>query len=281
MAPENISETELINYVYENFSDIPTRKDAEIKLRTIRRSPTEPLLTYNVKYAAIHLVAMGVDPKDQIIESTWRNYANTLERHLANKLNKDIGNQKGCHLHNLQDVMDRAKSMEFKERTNRLYRTRKENDDATHIKEVNELDFENYEEINQLQKFEPRFNSTMKPRNNSFGSQSSGYQSGNNFRNNSQQYNRHPPSPNVSSNPSGFSKPNYSQNNTDRHDQPTGNSGFQTQVGQVDPTRNSSNSTHSQYNRSYNHTTTNNHMVTMEEGMLTNTSTIEINPGTG
>ena len=186
MAPEDYSESDLISYVLENFSDIPTREDAEVKLRSVRRTPTKPLLTYNVKYAAIHLVAMGCEPRDQVGESTWRNYANTLDKDLAHKLNKDIGNHKGCHIHNLQDVMDRARNMEFKERTNRLYRNRKETDDATQIKEVNEIDYDNFEEINQLQtKFEPKFNSTMKPKNNSFGSQSSGYQSGpNNYQQN-------------------------------------------------------------------------------------------------
>ena len=196
MAPEDISESELISYVLENFSDIPTREDSEVKLRKIRRTPSEPLQTYNVKYAAIHLIAMGIEPKDQVGESTWRNYANTLDKDLAHKLNKDISNQKGHYIHSLQDVMDRARSVEFKERTNRLYRDRKETDDATQIKEVNEIDYNNYEEINQLQnKFEPRFNSTMKPKNNSFGSQSSGYQSGPNFSNNSYQQYRYPSSP--------------------------------------------------------------------------------------
>ena len=54
MAPENYPEPNLVNYVLENFSDISTREDAKLKLRSIRRSQTEPLLTYNVKYAAIH-----------------------------------------------------------------------------------------------------------------------------------------------------------------------------------------------------------------------------------
>ena len=107
MAPESYSESALVNYVLENFSDISTREDAEVKLRSIRRSPTEPLLTYNVKYAAIHRVAMECEPIQQLIECTWRNYANTLDRDLAGKLNKDIGNHKGCYIHNLQDVMDR------------------------------------------------------------------------------------------------------------------------------------------------------------------------------
>ena len=79
MAQEDQTDSDLVNYVLENFSDISTREDAEIKLRTIRRSPNEPLLTYNVKYAAIHCDAMECEPIEQKIESTWRNYANTLE----------------------------------------------------------------------------------------------------------------------------------------------------------------------------------------------------------
>ena len=120
---------------------------------------------------------MEYDPSEQKIESMWRNYANTLERDLAGKLNKDIGNHRGKYINNLQDVMNRAREVEFKERTNRVYRNRKDNDDATQIKEVNELDYDNFEENNELQNFEPRFSSTMKPQNNSFGAQNSGYQS--------------------------------------------------------------------------------------------------------
>ena len=163
MAQEDQSESDLVNYVLENFSDISTREDAEIKLRTIRRSLNKPLLTYNDKYAAIHCVAIECGPIEQKIESTCINYANTLERDLAGKLNKDIGNHKGRYINNLQEVMNRAREVEFKERTNKVYRNRKDNDDATQIKEVNELDYDNFEEINQMQKFEPRFNSTMKP----------------------------------------------------------------------------------------------------------------------
>ena len=48
MAPKDISESELISYVLENFSDIPTKEDAKVKLRKIRRTASEPLLTYNV-----------------------------------------------------------------------------------------------------------------------------------------------------------------------------------------------------------------------------------------
>ena len=65
---------------------------------------------------------MECEPSEQLTESIWRNYANTLEKDLAGKLNKDISNHKGRYIHNLQDVMNRAREVEFKERTNKVYR---------------------------------------------------------------------------------------------------------------------------------------------------------------
>ena len=108
--------------------------------------------------------------------------------------------------------MNRAREVEFKERTNKVYRNRKDDDDATQIKEVNELDYDCYEEINQMQNFQPRFNSTIKPQNNSHGAQSSGYQSGNSPRNNSYQQNCYPSNTSTSNNQTGYNRPNYSQN---------------------------------------------------------------------
>ena len=40
MAPEDYSESDLISDVLENFSDIPTREDAKVKLRSVRRRPS-------------------------------------------------------------------------------------------------------------------------------------------------------------------------------------------------------------------------------------------------
>ena len=37
---------------------------------------------------------MECEPSEQLTESIWRNYANTLEKDLAGKLNKDIGTTK-------------------------------------------------------------------------------------------------------------------------------------------------------------------------------------------
>ena len=78
----NMSDRELTQHVLETFSDIQTSEDAIRKLKLVRRG-VEPLVTYNNKYTAIHLVAYGIDPTLQMIEQAWRTYANTLDKDLA------------------------------------------------------------------------------------------------------------------------------------------------------------------------------------------------------
>ena len=78
----NMSDRELTQHVLETFSDIQTSEDAIRKLKLFRRG-VEPLVTYNNKYTAIHLVAYGIDPTLQMIEQAWRTYANTLDKDLA------------------------------------------------------------------------------------------------------------------------------------------------------------------------------------------------------
>ena len=163
-----VSENDLVDHVFEAFSDIPTQEDAMEKLRTMRRKE-EALIPFNVRYAAIHCKAYNCEPHSQVRESIWREYANTLDRDFASSLNYQIGQQKGCWLHTLEDVMEKAKDMEQQEKKNKVYKDKKESDDnaaqTTHIKQVNEIDFDKQEEINFIQnrRPDPRFNSTIKP----------------------------------------------------------------------------------------------------------------------
>ena len=178
-----ISNKDLIDHMLEAFSDIPTQEDAIDKLRTLRRKD-EALIAFNATYTAIHRRAYSCEPHSQVRESVWREYANTLDRDFAGSLNYQIGRQKGIHLHTLEDVMEKAKDMEIQERKNKAYKDRKEVDDGsiqtTQIKQVNEIDFDDYDEVNFIKnrRPNPRFNSTMKPGYNGNSSQfSSGYQS--------------------------------------------------------------------------------------------------------
>ena len=80
-----VSDKDLINYMLEAFSDIPTQEDAIDKLRTLRRKD-EALIAFNATYAAIHCRAYSCDPHSQVRESVWREYANTLVRDFAGTL---------------------------------------------------------------------------------------------------------------------------------------------------------------------------------------------------
>ena len=247
----NMTDRALTQHVLETFSDIQTPEDAIRKLKLIRRG-VEPLVTYNNKYTAIHLVAYGIDPKLQMIELTWRTYANTLDKDLAGRLNKFITYQMDKdsnrrEVHNLFDVMEKVKKLETQERKHKQYSDEKEKDDATQIKEeVHEVEYEEVNAINGT--FQPKFNSTMNQRNNSFGSQSSGYHGS---------FNQNRYTPNSSSH-SPNSRQNHSQNSSARPDQPHNTMGFsgssaERQVDQVGTQRNPFNTSHhNSQDRSFN-----------------------------
>ena len=128
----NMSDRELTQHVLETFSDIQTSEDAIRKLKLVRRG-VEPLVTYNNKYTAIHLVAYGIDPKLQMIEQAWRTYANTLDKDLARMLNKFITYQidkdsNRREVQSLFDVMEKVKKLEKQEKktTNNTVMRKKE-----------------------------------------------------------------------------------------------------------------------------------------------------------
>ena len=241
----DISDRELTQHLLETFSDIQTPEDAIRKLKHIRRG-TEPLVTFNNKYTAIHLIAYSIDPTQQMIERTWRIYANTLDKDLARHLNKFITYQMDKEfnrreIHSLHDVMKKVQKLETQHKKHKQYSDEKEEMDSTQIKEeVNEVEYGEVNEING--RFQPKFNSTMSQRNNNYSSHSSGYHgSPNNTRNSNFYQNRH--SPNTSRYASSF-RQNSSQNTTKRPDRPRDTTRFSgsTSERQVDQVGTSGNS---------------------------------------
>ena len=85
-----VNEKDLVDFILEAFSDIPTQEDAMDKLRTMRRKE-EALIPFNARYAAIHRRAFHCEPHSQVRESVWREYANTMDRDFASSLNYQIG----------------------------------------------------------------------------------------------------------------------------------------------------------------------------------------------
>ena len=85
-----VSEKDLVDFILEAFSDIPTQEDVMDKLRTTRRKE-DALIPFNARYAAIHCRAFHCKPHSQARESVWREYANTMDRDFASSLNYQIG----------------------------------------------------------------------------------------------------------------------------------------------------------------------------------------------
>ena len=145
--------------------------------------------------------------------------------------------------------MEKAKDMELQEKKNKVYKDKKKSDDntaqVTQMKQVNEIEFDDHEEINFIQnrRPDPRFNSTMKPGHNGNHSQhSSGYQTSsprNSFNNQSRspRQNQSNQSFNNSYRPDRHGgQPRYTQNGTynpqfSRSNQSGYNQGGQNQSG--------------------------------------------------
>ena len=62
-----VSEKDLVDFILEAFSDIPTQED---KLRTMRRRE-EALIPFNTRYAAIYHRAFHCELHSEVRESIW------------------------------------------------------------------------------------------------------------------------------------------------------------------------------------------------------------------
>ena len=214
---------EVEDFVLQAFSDVPTVEEAQDKLRTIRRKAGENLVAHNANYEAVHKRAWDCEPRDEKREAAWREYANSLDKDLAGKLNHVIGIQARKEIKSLEDTMLLAIRIEEQERKKKIYEERKALYDAaaaaSEVKTttINEADFDNTEECSFLQNRRPdnRFNSTMKSSPNSSNRHSSGYNSSqfsNNSRmnNSNQQHNNQFRNNNQFSNNSHFNNSNPS-----------------------------------------------------------------------
>ena len=69
--------------IITNYSDIPSSTEAATHLQNIQFSASEPLVTFNHRYEAIHKVAFGMSPRQQenktVIVKYARNYQQTPE----------------------------------------------------------------------------------------------------------------------------------------------------------------------------------------------------------
>ena len=56
------TDEDIKNVILTNYSDIPSTTEAASQLQNMQTSPTDPLVTFNHRYAAIHKVAFKLSP---------------------------------------------------------------------------------------------------------------------------------------------------------------------------------------------------------------------------
>ena len=73
------SNEDIKNAILTNYSDIPSTTEAVTWLQNMQISPTEPLVTLNHRYEAIHKVAFGLPPSEQYNKTVIIEYAKKLQ----------------------------------------------------------------------------------------------------------------------------------------------------------------------------------------------------------
>ena len=80
------SDEDIKNAILTNYSDIPSTTEAATRLQSMETSPTEPLVTFNHRYKAIHRVAFGLAPNGQYNKTIIVEYAKKLPQNTRDKL---------------------------------------------------------------------------------------------------------------------------------------------------------------------------------------------------
>ena len=76
--------------ILTNYSDIPSTTEAATQLQNMQTSPTEPLVTFNHRYKAIHKVAFELSPNQQYNRTVIVEYAKKLPQNTRDKLLRKI-----------------------------------------------------------------------------------------------------------------------------------------------------------------------------------------------
>ena len=204
------SDEDIKNVILTNYSDIPSTTEAATQLQNMQTSPTEPLVTFNHRYEAIHKVAFGLSPSQQDNRTVIVEYTKKLPINTRDKLLRKIA-KKNSYIKTLDDAFKQAieinRETSFVEAASGRY-----NDQScTKIEtQINELDdsFQDCD-INTMNtrstnrsgdgSFNGSFNRSSS-RNNSFNPS---HNSRPNYKNNSY------PSNNDSYNRQGYNRDNY------------------------------------------------------------------------
>ena len=101
------SDEDIKNTILTNYSDIPSTTEAATRLQSMQTSPTEPLVTFNHRYKAIHRVAFGLAPSERYNKTIIVEYARKLPQNARDKLLRKMA-KKNSYIRTLDDVFKQA-----------------------------------------------------------------------------------------------------------------------------------------------------------------------------
>ena len=101
------SDKDIKNAILTNYSDIPSTTEAATRLQSMQTSPTEPLVTFNHRYEAIHRVAFKLAPNEQHNKTIIMEYARKLPQSTRDKLLRKI-TKKNSYIRTLDDAFKQA-----------------------------------------------------------------------------------------------------------------------------------------------------------------------------
>ena len=97
------SNADIKEMILANYSDIPSSTEAATCLQNIQFSASEPLLTFNHRYEAIHKVAFRTSPRQQENKTVIVEYAKKLPANTRDKLLRKIA-KKNSYIKTLDDA---------------------------------------------------------------------------------------------------------------------------------------------------------------------------------
>ena len=101
------TDEDIRNTIPTNYSDISSMTEAATRLQNMQTSPTEPLVTFNHRYEAIHKVAFELSPSDQYNRTVIVEYAKKLPQNTRDKLLRKIA-KKNSYIKTLDDAFKQA-----------------------------------------------------------------------------------------------------------------------------------------------------------------------------
>ena len=101
------SDEDIKEAILTNYSDIPSTTEAATCLQNMQISASEPLVTFNHRYEAIHKVAFRLSPRQQDNKTVIVKYAKKLPLNTREKLLRKIA-KKNSYIKTLDDAFKQA-----------------------------------------------------------------------------------------------------------------------------------------------------------------------------